>query len=208
MSKLKLWGHPRSINVQKVLWSLDELGLPYEREDAGAGFGKVREPWFLALNPNGLVPTLEVDGAPLWESNAIVRFLFAAYGSAPLHPADGLARARADQFADWKSSTLWPATRTLLVQLIRTAEPARDAKVIELAHDQANRAFQILDGVLAQHAYVVSNDFTWADIPLGAAAQRYLHLPIKRPFLPNVSAWYTRISARPAFQRWVDLPLA
>src|SRR3984885_6680825 len=101
MSQLKVWGHTRSINVQKVLWSLDELGLPYERIDAGSTFGLVKEPAYLAKNPNGLVPLLEDGADAIWESNAILRYLFARHGKAPLHPESPIARARADAWTEW-----------------------------------------------------------------------------------------------------------
>src|SRR5688572_2844238 len=122
MSGIRLWGHPRSINVQKILWALDELGLSYDRIDAGGPFGKVKTPEYLALNPNGLIPVLEDRGTPLWESNAILRYLFAEYGTVELEPGDTLSRARADIWVEWFASTFWPQTRVLLVQLVRTPE--------------------------------------------------------------------------------------
>jgi glutathione S-transferase len=74
---LKIWGRPNSINVQKVMWTVSELGLEAERLDAGLEFGVVSEPWFKTYNPNRLVPTIEDDGFVLWESNVIVRYLAA-----------------------------------------------------------------------------------------------------------------------------------
>jgi len=207
MTSLRVWGQPRSINVQKVLWALEELGLPYERIDAGGSFGRVKEPSYLALNPNGLVPTLEVDGAAIWESHAILRYLFARFGQAPLHPSDALERARADAFTDWHSSTLWPPTRTLLVQLVRTEAAKRDHGQIEAARGQVLSALKILDGELSRRPFVAGASFTWGDIPVASAAQRWFNLPIERPSFPAVEAWYQRIRERPAFQRIVDLPL-
>ena len=78
---IKIWGRNTSVNVQKVMWAVGELGLPHERIDVGGSFGKNNEPAYLAMNPNGLVPTLEEDGFVLWESNAIVRHLAAKYGA-------------------------------------------------------------------------------------------------------------------------------
>jgi glutathione S-transferase len=207
MTKLRVWGQPRSINVQKVLWGLEELGLEYERIDAGGSFGRVKEPSYLALNPNGLVPTLEVDGRALWESHAILRYLFANYGKAPLQPSDALARARADSFSDWKSSTLWPPTRVLLVQLVRTPEDKRDRAQIDKAHAETLAALKILDGELARTPYVAGADFSWGDIPIAAVAQRWFNLPLSRASFPALEAWYQRIRERPAFKRVVDLPL-
>lgn len=207
MTSLRVWGQPRSINVQKVLWGLTELGVPYERIDAGGQFGRVKEPAYLALNPNGLVPTLEVDGQGLWESNAILRYVFARFGKAPIAPSDPFEHARADAFTEWHSSTVWPAVRVLVVQLIRTPAAARDAGQIETARGQLLSALKILDGELSKRPYVAGQSFTWGDIPLAAAAQRWFNLPIERPSFPAVEAWYGRIRERPAFRELIDLPL-
>jgi glutathione S-transferase len=207
MTQLKLWGQPKSINVQKVLWALDELGLPYERIDAGGQFGRLKDADYLSLNPNGLVPTLEVDGHALWESNAILRYLFQRFGTAPVQPSDPLVRARADQWTEWFSSSYWPNTRVLLVQLVRTPEAQRDAKAIQAARAQVLDAARILEAHLEKHAFVAGEHFTWGDIPLGAAAHRLLKLPIDRPSLPATEAWYGRLRQRAAFQKWIDLPL-
>ena len=73
---IKIWGRNTSSNVQKVMWAVSEIGLAHERIDVGGPFGMNREAAYLAMNPNGLVPTLEEDdGFLLWESNAIVRYL-------------------------------------------------------------------------------------------------------------------------------------
>ncbi|MET0340000.1 MAG: glutathione S-transferase family protein [Polyangiales bacterium] len=207
MSKLTLWGHPRSINVQKVLWGLDELGLAYERIDAGGTFGKNKDPDYLAKNPNGLIPTLVEDGEPLWESNAILRYLFTKHGAAPLQPATALLRARADAWTEWYTTTLWINVRPLVVQLVRTPEDKRDRKVIDDAHAASTAAVQLLDRELDKHPYLVGADFTWADIPVGSALQRWYKLPIERPKTPALDAYYARVAQRAPFQRWIELPL-
>lgn len=207
MPQLRLWGQPKSINVQKVLWGLDELGLAYERIDAGGQFGRVKDADYLSLNPNGLVPTLEVDGTTLWESNAILRYLFQRFGTAPVHPSDPIARARADQWTEWYGSSYWPNTRVLLVQLVRTPEPQRDQKTIQSARAQVLDAARILEAHLEHHPYVAAEQFTWGDIPLGAAAHRFLNLPLDRPALKATEAWYARLKQRAPFKQWIDLPL-
>src|SRR5580693_7242711 len=86
---IKIWGRNTSSNVQKVMWAVGEMGLPHERIDIGGAFGKNREAAYLAMNPNGLVPTLEEeDGFLLWESNSIVRYLAVKHKSTVLEPAD------------------------------------------------------------------------------------------------------------------------
>ncbi|HEX6243506.1 MAG TPA: glutathione S-transferase family protein [Polyangiales bacterium] len=205
MSVLKVWGQPRSINVQKVLWALEELELKYERLDVT---DKLKTPEYLALNPNGLMPTLQDGDAALWESNAILRYLFARYGKAPLFPEDHVTRARADAWNEWHNLTFWANVRPLLVQLVRTPEDKRDRAVIESSQNNVHAALKILEGTLEKQPYVAGQHFTFGDLPLAAAAQRWFNLPLKRPETKAVQAWYARIKERPGFKKWIDLPLA
>ncbi len=76
---LRIWGRADSFNLQKVMWCVGELGIPHERIDAGGEFGVTDRHDYLAMNPNGRVPTIDDDGFVLWESNAIVRYLAARY---------------------------------------------------------------------------------------------------------------------------------
>ena len=99
---LKVWGRKNFINVQKVLWCCEELGLPYERIDAGGPFGLTRDPEYLARNPNALVPTISDDEFVLWESNAIVRYLATRHGSGAMWPEDLRERADAERWMDWQ----------------------------------------------------------------------------------------------------------
>jgi glutathione S-transferase len=95
---IKIWGRNTSSNVQKVMWAIGEIGLPHQRIDIGGPFGQNRDPAYLAMNPNGLVPTLEEeDGFLLWESNAVVRYLAAKHKAAALEPADLRKRALAQR---------------------------------------------------------------------------------------------------------------
>ncbi|MFT3926968.1 MAG: glutathione S-transferase family protein [Myxococcales bacterium] len=208
MGKLVLWGQPGSINVQKVLWALDELKLPYQRVDIGGKFGKTREAEYLALNPNGLIPTLVDDGQALWESNAIVRYLFAAHGEAPAQPASALVRARGDAWHEWTSSTLGPPIRNLFTQLVRTPEEQRDHALIATSQKAAQSALALVDRELRQRSYLLGDTFTFADIPLGAALYRYFGLSLASSDLPALEAYFQRLSQRPGFQRWIGYKAA
>jgi len=104
---LKLWGRLSSCNVQKALWALEELKLPYTRIDAGGDFGGLDDPSYLAMNPHGRVPTLVDGDVTVWESDAIVRYVAARYGVAAkvrpqqrlsLHPARSRYRASPGRF--------------------------------------------------------------------------------------------------------------
>ena len=86
---LKIWGRNTSSNVQKVIWALGEMKVPFERIDVGGAFGKTKEAAYLAMNPNSLVPTLEEeDGFTLWESNSIIRYLAAKHANRTLEPCE------------------------------------------------------------------------------------------------------------------------
>ena len=117
---LKLWGRVNSINVQKVLWALEELRVPCERTDAGLQFGVVNDPFYRKMNPNGRVPTIDDDGFVLWESNAIVRYLCAKHGAGSLWPNDLRRRADSDRWMDWATSTVQPAITPVFWGLVRT----------------------------------------------------------------------------------------
>jgi len=205
---LKLWGRINSINVQKVLWALEELKVPYERTDAGLQFGVVNEPFYRKMNPNGRVPTIEDDGFVLWESNAIVRHLSAKHGTGTLCPDDARARADADRWMDWTTSTVAPAITPVFWGLIRTPPEKRNMAAIVAEAEKAGQAFQVLDQSLEGRDYVAGRNFTMGDIPLGAFVYRWYALDVKRPTLPRVEAYYRRLQQRPAYKKHVMLPLS
>ena len=207
---IKIWGRNTSSNVQKVMWAIGEIGLPHERIDIGGPFGKNREAAYLAMNPNGLVPTLEEeDGFLLWESNTIVRYLAAKHRSTVLEPADLKTRARASAWMDWQLSVLGPAITPAFVGMIRTPPEQRDHAAIEKSKKKTTAAFAILDEHLAKNAYVAGDTFSYGDIPVAVMANRYRQLVPERPPLRNFEHWYAAIAARQAFKDQVAaVPLA
>lgn len=200
---LKILGRNNSSNVQKAIWCCEELGLAYEREDIGGKFGRNREPEYLALNPNGTVPTIVDDGFVLWESNAIVRYLAAKYGAGKLYPNDPQTRGLADRWMDWQLSVVNPAITPVFFGLIRTPPEKRDRTAIDAARDKLAAAMKILDGYLAKSDYVAGSSLTMGDIPIGIMTYRWYTLEIKREDFPNLKRWYDRLAKRPAFQKHV-----
>ena len=202
---LKVWGRNTSINVQKVMWAVGELGLPHERIDIGGPFGKNNEPAYLAKNPNGLVPTLEEDGGfLLWESNAIVRYLAGKYGAGTLEPRDPKARASAGRWMDWQLSVCGPAIHGLFWGLIRTPPEKRDHAQIDASREKTTAAMIILDAQLGRTRFVAGEAFSMGDIPVGIMAYRFRQLVPERPKLEHFERWYAAISARSAFKDHVS----
>lgn len=205
---LKIWGRKNSINVQKVLWCCDELGIDYERIDAGGAFGGTKDPEYLAINPNSLVPAISDDGFTLWESNVIVRYLSAKHGLGTLCPEDPQQRADAERWMDWQLGTLWAKMRPIFIGWIRTAPEERDEASIESFRQQTIESWDILEKHLSDRDYALGDTLTMADIPLGVSVHRWNQLPIKRPSMPNLEAYYESLMQRPVFEKTVTIPLS
>ena len=204
---LKIWGRVNSVNVKKALWATEELGLAYQRIDAGMEHGVTRTPEYMKMNPNSLVPTIEDDGFVLWESHSIVRYLCAKHAAGTLWPTDLKARADAERWMDWAFS-FQNAMRAVFWGLIRTPPEKRDAKAIEEGRNRSAALLAVPERTLSQRPYLGGEAFTMADIPLGCEVQRWMRVPIERPPFPAVQAWFDRLSSRPAFKKIVDLPLS
>jgi len=200
---LKILGRTSSLNVRKVLWTLDELGLAYEREDWGAGFASTKSPEFLALNPNGLVPVLIDEQGALYESNTICRYLAARYGHGHLLPVEPRLRAGVEQWMDWQATTLNPTWGYAFLALGRPTRGYDDPTRIAASVEAWNAAMAILDQRLAETgAHAAGHDFTLADIVLGVSTHRWMATPMERANLPAVAAYYARLKERPEFGRW------
>jgi glutathione S-transferase len=201
---LKIWGRNTSSNVQKVIWALGEMKVPFERIDVGGAFGKTKETAYLAMNPNSLVPTLEEeDGFTLWESNSICRYLAAKHQNRTLEPADLRTRALAQKWMDWQLSVMAPAITPVFWQMIRTPADKRDMAAVAASKEKTIAAAKIMDEQLSKTQYLAGNDFSYGDIPVGIMIYRYMQLIPERPATPHLDRWYAAISSRPAFKEQV-----
>ena len=205
---LKIWGRLTSVNVQKVVWCADELGLDYERIEAGGKYRIVTTPEYLAMNPNGLIPVIDHDGFVLWESNAIVRYLATRYGEGALCPTNLHVRADADRWMDWQAVSLNPSIGPAFIQLIRTAPDKRNAVVIENARVEVEKKLAVLDAQLSTREYVTGLTFTMGDIPVACSVDRWYKLPLARESHPHVERWYAALCARKAAAQVVTLALS
>jgi glutathione S-transferase len=203
---LRIWGRVNSVNVKKALWAAEELGLKYERIDAGMQFGVTRTAEYRKMNPNSLVPTIEDEGFVLWESHTIVRYLAAKHAAGTLWPTDLRVRADAERWMDW-AFTFQNAMRDVFWGLIRTPPEKRDLKAIEAGARRSADLIRIAEETLEKRPFMAGERFTMGDIPIGCEVQRWMRVPIERPRLPHVEAWFERLRARPAFLRIVDVPL-
>ena len=203
---LTLLGKASSINVRKVLWTAEELGLTLPREDWGSGFRDTHDPAFLALNPNAMVPVLRDGDFVLWESNSICRYLAAREGRSDLVGATPRERAQVEQWMDWQATELNNSWRTVFMGRVRGSLAHQDPLALRAGEAVWARHMRILDAHLAASGpYVCGERFTLADVVLGLSEQRWRLTPLdERPALPGVDAWRMRLAERPAHRRHVD----
>jgi glutathione S-transferase len=201
---LKIWGRATSSNVQKVLWCCAELDLEFERVDVGGPFGGNRDPEYLAMNPNGLVPTVKDGDLVMWESNTICRYLAATRNGEHLYPRDPAARTHVERWMDWQLAVIAPPMGQLLFGLVRSTPETRDPAAIESARRRAAASWTIVDDEIKNQPYLAGDHLSLAEIVLGTLIYRWFAFPIERPELPNLRAWYGRMHQRPGFKKHIE----
>ena len=205
---LHLWGRISSINVRKVVWTAQELGLTVQRTDAGGPFGVVQEADYRRKNPNALVPLIEDGEVRIWESNVIVRYLCAKHSQDDFYPASLPERFAAEQWMDWQQTTFNPAGRSAFIQWIRTPAEQRNPALIAQSVAATEALLALMDAHLADHAFMGGDRFGMADIPLACEMHRWFGLPQPRQARTHLDRWYQNILARPATRGVLDLPLS
>ncbi len=204
---LKIWGRATSSNVQKVLFCCAELDIPFERLDIGGPFGGNRDPEYLRLNPNGLVPTVKDGDLIMWESNTICRYLAATRNGERLYPRDPAARTNVERWMDWQLAVVGAPMGQLLYGLVRATPETRDAAAIEAARRRAAAAWTIVDDALVDRPYLAGDHLSLAEIVLGTQIYRWFAFPIERPELANLRRWHDRMAERPAFKTHIEIAI-
>ena len=207
MRPLQIWGRISSINVKKVVWAAQELGLNFDRHEAGGVHGVVKTPAYVALNPNSQIPVMEDDDYVLWESNVITRYLCAKHSPGNLYPSDLQQLFNAERWMEWQQTMINPASRNGFWHLIRLPADQRDPALIAQSNAAVEPLMAMLDAHLANRSFMVGERFTMADIPLGCEVQRWFGLPQTRERRPNIERWFATLLARPAAAGVLDLAL-
>lgn len=203
---LTIWGRTNSINVQKPLMALEELGLAYKRIDAGLQFGVNTTPEFLAMNPNAVVPLIDDEGFILWESNAITRYLARKYGAGKLYPDDVYAQANQDRWMDWQHTSLVNPINGCFAPLIRKVGDQRPES-IDAARAKAEEKLAMLDAWLDGKTWIGGDFFGCAECVLGPSVHRWYHLPVERQSHAHVERWLAALMARPSARKIIIEPI-
>ncbi len=205
---IRVWGRRSSSNVQKVLWTLGEIDLPFKRETVGGSFGGNREADFLRMNPNGLIPVILDGDVTMFESNAIVRYLSARYRAGVLRPTEPKALALAEQWMEWQQSTFSPPVSTIFWNAARVPAAQKNAAAVAEAEKQARAALMIADQHLSKHDWFAGDSFSFGDIVMGVMYWRYLGVSSSVIDVPQVQDWCEAIKKRKAFRQHINLPVA
>ena len=200
---IEVWGRRSSSNVQKVIWALDELGLEFKRHTVGGSFGGNREPDYLKMNPNGLVPVLRDGDVTMFESNAIVRYLAARYGEGTLRPKDAKGLAAAEQWMEWQNLNVVPPISAIFWNEVRTPKMQRDANKIAAAEANLAKVLPIADNALASSRWFAGDSFSYGDIAMGVLYWRYFKVGGQMRDLPNIGRWFEALQQRPAYRKWI-----
>ena len=199
---ITVWGRASSSNVQKVVWTLDELSVPYERIDLGREFGGLDTPEYLGMNPNGRVPTIKDGDLVLWESHPICRYLCRTYGGSNLLPDAPAAEAHVEKWMDWNLGHLGPSVFPMFLQSreandIAVAKEARFEKTVS----EAKKNLQILEGALEGSDYLTGTEFTLADLVVSVSLSRWMFVGFDLEGFDAVAAWNDRVGGRPGCQK-------
>ena len=202
---LTLFGRKDSINVQKVMWLLRELGADYTLVEKGGEFGGLDDDEFKDINVFGRVPVLQDGDFKLAESNAILRYLVQSQpGGDAFYPADLETRARIDSWMDFGSTTLYPEFMKTFSQVVRTQPRDRKPGLIAMSARRFQMETIKLGNAVEGKDWLFGENFTLADIATGVYMYRFYSMPvIKRVAQGRVERWVTRLQERPAYDEIV-----
>jgi glutathione S-transferase len=203
MIMIEVWGRRSSSNVQKVIWALDEMGLEFKRHTVGGSFGGNREPEYLKMNPNGLVPVLRDGEVTMFESNAIVRYLAARYGEGTVRPKDAKGLAAAEQWMEWQNLNIAPPISAIFMNEVRTPRAQRNSNAIAAAEAQLAKTLPIADEALASSRWFAGDNFSYGDIVMGVLYWRYFKVGAQMVHVPNITRWFEALRERPAYKKWI-----
>ena len=194
---LKIWGRTNSLNVQKAMWTVGELAIPHERVDAGGKFGGLDRPEYLRMNPNARIMEKKLG------NKVRIGDLSARYGEGKLWDPDPGRRAQADQWMDWMQTTLAPDFYALFFEAVRQKPEKRNPQAVAESARRLRSHYAVVERQLDDKPFLLGDELSMADIVIGATLYRYYEMPIERPGLGGIRAWYQRLNVRPAYRTHV-----
>jgi glutathione S-transferase len=199
---LRIYGIART-RAFRALWMAEELSLAYEHLPIEIGDAGARAPEFLKINPNGRLPFIEDDGFVLFESLAITLYLAKKHSTGKLYPGTLQGEAKAWQWTSWALNEVDRGVNIWSLHAVRLPQAERDAAKRDEALKVVASPFKVLDAALANHPYLLGDDFTVADLNVAAVISRAVDMDLSA--VPNLKAWLSRCLERPAARKALAL---
>ena len=191
-------------NGYKVSITLEELELPYDLHAIDLSSGAQKEPWFLAIDPNGRIPAIvdrENDNFAVFESGAMMLYLAERVGK--LIPSDAKGRSLVVQWLMFQMGGLGPMMGQ--ANVFTRYFPEHLPAAIERYRRESRRLLEVLDTRLADNEYL-AGDYSIADIANFAWARTHEWPGVSIDGLDHLSRWLEAIAARPAVKRGLQAP--
>lgn len=198
MARLRIYGIART-RAFRAIWMAEEIGLAYDHDPIEIRGANPRTQEYLAINPNGRLPTIDDNGFLLWESLAINLYLAKKHSPGKLYPATLEGEAKAWQWSLWAANEVERGVNIWSLHAIRLPEAERNPAALADALKVLSAPFKVLDGALAGRSHLISDDFTVADLNVAAVISRALDMDMSAA--PNLGAWLQRCLERPAALR-------
>jgi glutathione S-transferase len=192
---LRIYGIART-RAFRVLWIAKELGLEYEHVEIEIGPAGARKSEYLAINPNGRLPSIDEDGFVLWESLAITMYLAKKHGAGRLYPATLEGEARTWQWSLWALNEVDRGVNIWSLHAVRLQPEDRDAEMLAAALKVIGAPFKVLDAALADRPYLLGAEFTVVDLNVSAVISRAIDMDLSAT--PHLGGWLKRCLERPA----------
>ena len=201
---LKLHFAPNS-RAGRIVWLLEELGLPYDINKMAFHPKDLKSDEHRARHPLGRVPVLEDDGVSIYESGAIVEYVFAKHTDGGLKPpVDAPEFAPYLQWFHYCEGMVMPPVNTIVVQTVLLPPERQNKEALEQAQRLLTKALQPIDDALHGKDYLIG-EFSGADVMLGHAIFMSNRLGCVSEEMHNIKAYVERIQARPAFQTAITM---
>ena len=189
-------------NGWKISIALEEMGLPYEVRVIDFATLEQKADWYVKLNPNGRIPTLDDDGFIVFESGAILLYLAEQTGK--FLPRDVHGRSRVLQWLMFQMSGIGPMMGQ--ANVFFRYFPEKIQPVIERYQREVTRLFGVLDRQLASHEYI-AGEYSIADMALWPWVSGYEWSGVSVAEFPSLERWLALVAARPAVQAGRDVPI-
>ena len=198
---IKLYHAPMTRSI-RIVWLLEELGVPYQLERVAFAPGKLP---FAQSSPYGKVPAIEDGDVRMIESGAIVEYVLERYGDGRLAPAPGTAERGA--FLQWlyfSEATLLPPVGDIVRHTLFKPEAERIPAVVDDARGRLNRTLEVLEEDLGDREYLLASGFSAADVMMGVSLLIARRLKALDSKFTKIAAYLARLESRPALRKALE----